>query len=133
MGSFEMALTPYSDDYRPDDDRWRGQVVGLVGELRREVDVDQRSTPVDGAKGTVDELVVALGSAGAFTAAVECLRAWLGRDRNRRIDVRWDEGGRERHVSLSGEAIDVDSVRLVAEAAARRVGGPGWPADTAHS
>jgi hypothetical protein len=133
VGSFEMALEPRSGDYEPDDDRWRDHVVGLVSELRRQVDVERRGAPRPGTKGTLDELIVALGSAGAFTATVECLRAWLGRDRSRRIDVRWEENGAQRFVTLSGDAIDVDSVREIAKAAARRVGGAGWPASTAPS
>lgn len=133
VGSFEMALVPRSVDYRPDDDRWHDQVVSLVSELHRQVDVERRGAAVDGSKGSLDELVVALGSAGAFTAAVECLRAWLGRDRGRRIDIRWDENGQQRYVTLTGDAIDVDSVREIAKAAARRVGGPEWPASTAPS
>jgi len=132
-GSFEMALEPRSGDYRPDDDRWRAQVAGLVSELHRQADVERRSAPIEGTKGALDELVVALGSAGAFTATVECLRAWLSRDRSRRIDVRWDENGKKRYVTLTGDAIDVDSVREIAKAAAHRVGGPEWPASTAPS
>lgn len=133
VSTFEMSIEPRSVDYRPDDHRWGGQVAGLIADLNRQVDVERRGSPVDGTKGTLDELVIALGSAGAFTATVECLRAWLGRDRSRRIDVRWDEDGRDRHVTLSGDAIDVDSVREIAKAAARRVGGPEWPASTAPS
>jgi hypothetical protein len=132
-GSFEIALEPRNGDYEQHDERWQSQVVGLISELRREVDVERRGTPVEGSKGTLDELVVALGSAGAFTATVECLRAWLGRDRSRRIDVRWNEDGKARHVTLTGDAIDVESVREIAKAAAHRVGGPEWPASTAPS
>lgn len=132
-GSFEFAIEPRSDDYRPDDDRWRDQVVGLYSALHEQVDVVQRGRAAAGTKGMLDEFVVALGSAGAFTATVECFRAWLGRDRSRRIDVRWDENGTERFVTLTGDAIDVDSVREIARAAARRVGGPAWPASTAPS
>jgi hypothetical protein len=133
VGSFEMAVVPHSADYQPDDDRWRDQVVGLVSELHRQVDVERRGAPVEGTKGSLDEVIVALGSAGAFTAMVECLRAWLGRDRSRRIDVRWDENGQQRYVTLTGDAIDLDSVREIAKAAAHRVGGPEWPASTAPS
>lgn len=133
IGSFEMALEPRSADYQPDDDRWRNHVGGLVSELHRQAHVEFRSAPIEGAKGTIDELIVALGSAGAFTATVECLRAWLGRDRSRRIDIRWDENGQQRYVTLTGDAIDVDSVREIAQAAARRVRGPEWPASTVPS
>jgi hypothetical protein len=133
IGSFEMALEPRSVDYQPDDDRWRDQVVGLLAELHRRVDVERRGAPIEGTKGTLDEFVIALGSAGAFTAIVECLRAWLGRDRSRRIDVRWEENGKQRYVTLTGDAIDVDSVREIAKAAAHRVGGSEWPASTVPS
>ena len=51
---------------------------------------------MEGTKGGADQVIVALGSAGSFTAVVDCLRAWLGRDRDRRIDVRWVENGAER-------------------------------------
>ena len=132
-GSFEFAIEPRSDDYQPDDDRWRDQVVGLYSALREQADVVQRGRAVAGTKGTLDAFVVALGSAGAFTATLECFRAWLSRDRSRRIDVRWDENGAERFVTLTGDAIDVDSVREIAKAAAQRVGGPAWPARTEPS
>jgi hypothetical protein len=71
-----------------------------------------------------------LGSAGAFQAAVDCFRAWLGRDRDRRIDIRWEENGVERSVTLTGEAVDVATIREMAKAAVDRVGGPPWPAGT---
>jgi hypothetical protein len=133
IGSFEMALEPRSVDYQPDDQRWRDEVVGLISELHRQADIERRGAASEGTKGMLDELVVALGSAGAFTATVECLRAWLSRDRSRRIDVRWEENGKERYVTLTGDAIDVDSVREIAKAAAHRIGGPQWPADTVPS
>lgn len=129
-GQFEIAIEPRNQEYDRDDDRWRNQVIGLYSELGAQVDTVRRSREVAGTKGTLDELIVALGSAGAFTATVECLRAWLNRDRSRRIDVRWDENGAERFVTLTGDAIDVDSVRVIAAAAARRVGEQKWPAGT---
>jgi len=132
-GSFELAIEPRSDDYHPDDDRWRDQVAGLYSALHEQADVAQRGRAVAGTKGTLDAFVVALGSAGAFTATVDCFRAWLGRDRRRRIDVRWEENGAERFVTLTGDAVDVDSVREIAKAAARRVGGSAWPASTEPS
>jgi hypothetical protein len=132
-GRFELAIDARNDDYDPADDRWRDQVVGLYSELRADVDTSLRARPIAGTKGSIDELIVSLGSAGAFTAAVECLRAWLGRDRSRRLDVRWNEGGVDQYVTLSGDAIDVQSVREIAKAAANRVGGPTWPAATEPS
>jgi hypothetical protein len=132
-GSFEFAIEPRSDDYQPDDDRWRDQVAGLYSALHQQVDVVQRGRAVEGTKGTIDTIILALGSAGGFTATLECFRAWLSRDRSRSIDVRWDENGAERFVTLTGDAIDVDSVREIAKAVAQRVGGPAWPASTGPS
>jgi hypothetical protein len=132
-GTFEVAVEPRNDEYHSDDDRWRDQVATLYSELHEQVDTARRGHPAEGSKGTVDQLVVALGSAGAFSAAVGCFRAWLRRDRSRRLDVRWEENGVERFVTLTGDAVDVESVRMVARAAARRVGEPTWPVSTEPS
>jgi len=67
-GSFEVAVEPRNDHYDPDDDRWRDQVATLVAELDAQVDTVRRGRPVEGAKGVADQLIVALGSAGAFQA-----------------------------------------------------------------
>jgi Effector Associated Constant Component 1 len=129
----ELAVEPHNDQYRTDDDRWRDQVATLFDELYGQVDVIARAQPVAGAKGALDQLVIALGTAGAFGATVDCFRAWLARDKDRRIDVRWDEGGVERYVTLTGEGMDADSAREIARAAAARVGGQAWAAATEHS
>jgi hypothetical protein len=132
-GPFEVAVEPHNDQYDPDDDRWRDQVATLYQDLDSQVDTVQRGRPVPGAKGTVDQLVIALGSAGTFQAVVDCFRAWLGRDRDRRIDVRWDENGVERSVTLTAEAVDDRTVQEIAKAAIARAGGAPWSAGTAPS
>ncbi|UQX86972.1 hypothetical protein M6D93_11710 [Jatrophihabitans telluris] len=132
-GPFELVIEPRSDAYSADDDRWRDQVAVLVSDLEHVAEIRQRHHVRAGAKGTITEVIVALGSAGAFTTTFEMFRAWLARDRDRRVDVRWDEDGQTHFVTLTGSAIDVDSVRSIAEAAARRVGGPQWPPSTERS
>jgi hypothetical protein len=132
-GELELVIEPHNDEYGPDDDRWRAQVATLHRELQAQVDTVERGRLIPGSKGTIDELIVALGSAGAFTSMVECFRAWLGRDKSRRIDVRWDEDGTERHVTFEGDAVDAKTVHEIARAAAARVGGQGWLAGTEPS
>ena len=133
-GPFEVEVEPRNDEYHTDDDGWRNQVATLYSELHEQVDnTVRRGYPVEGSKGAVDQLVVALGSAGAFSAAVGCFRAWLRRDRGRRLDVRWEENGVEHFVTLTGDAVDAESVRMIARAAARRVGEPAWPVSTEPS
>jgi hypothetical protein len=129
----ELVIEPRSDDYDAADDRWRTQVGALRQELAAQVDTFQRGRPEPGAKGTVDEVILALGSSGALTAAVECFRAWLQRDKSRSIDVRWDEDGVERHVTFSGDNVDAATVKEIAHAAAARVGGLAWSSDTERS
>jgi hypothetical protein len=131
-GPFEFMVEPHNDQYHPDDERWRDQVTTLYTELHANVDTVRRGLPVEGAKGTVDQLVVAVGTAGAFSAVVSCFRAWLQRDRSRCIEVRWDENGVERSVTMTGD-VDVESVREIARAAAHRVGGAVWQASTGPS
>jgi len=132
-GPFKVAVEPLNHQYDPDDDRWRDQVATLYADLHVQVDTVRRARPVEGAKGAVDQVIIAMGSAGAFQAVVDCFRAWLGRDRDRRIDIRWDENGVERSVTLTGEAVDADTIREIAKAAVDRVGGSPWPAGTGPS
>lgn len=132
-GPFEVEIEPRNDSYDPDDVGWRDQVATLYADLDAQVDTVRGGHPVEGAKGAVDQLIVSLGSAGVFSAVVDCLRAWLGRDRDRRIDLRWVENGVERSMTLTGEAVDVRTMREVAKAAVSRVGGPPWPAGTGPS
>ncbi len=129
----ELVIEPRSDDYDAADDRWRAQVGTLQRDLAAHVETFQRSRSEPGAKGTVDEVILALGSSGALTAAVELFRAWLQRDKSRSIEVRWDEEGVERHVTFSGDNVDPATVREIARAAAARVGGPTWSASTEPS
>jgi hypothetical protein len=89
--------------------------------------------PVPGAKDAVDQVIIVLGRAGAFEAAVTCLRAWLGRDRDRRISIRWQSAGTERVLTLTGGAVDEETIREIAKAAAGQLGEASWPAGTGHS
>lgn len=124
---FEFRAVPASERYDPDDDRWRDQVNDFYSELDREAGgVDRRREAVEGTKGGVETVILALGSAGAFTAAVQFFRSWLGRDRSRSLEVSWTDGESTRTVSVKGEAIDDDALEKIATAAAKRIGGPGW-------
>jgi len=131
-GPFTIAVDPRNDQYDPDDEGWLDQVTGLYRELDTEVCVVRGGQPVPGTKGAADHVTVALSSAGALQAAVMCFRAWLGRDRDRRIHIRWDDGV-ERSVTLTGDAIDAETIREIAKAAASQLGGSSWPAGTEHS
>jgi hypothetical protein len=84
----EITLTAHSEKYDADDDRWRGQVGDLVHQLRTETEALRlERTAVPGTKGAMDELIISLGSAGAFTAIEQVFRSWLSRDKTRSIKL----------------------------------------------
>src|SRR5690349_6701267 len=92
----DVTVTPENCRYDPDDERWLNQIRDLYTELRDEVPgyrVESQAVP--GTKGIIESVVLALGSAGAFSAAVTCFKAWLARDKWRRLVVSWIHDGRE--------------------------------------
>jgi len=119
---FELRIDAATSRFDPEDDRWRTQVNQLYAGLGDEVGGLRRDhVSVPGAKGEMATVILSLGSAGAFTAMAEYLRAWLGRDKGRSLDVSWTEGGEEHKVSIRGEAMDTASFQALAEAAAARL------------
>jgi hypothetical protein len=63
------------------------------------------------AKVGVEAIILALGSAGAITAAVEALRLWLARDRGRRVQLSWSVGGQQGEVVLSADKLSEAGAR----------------------
>lgn len=129
-GMFELLIEPGTGRYDPDDERWRRQVSDLYRDLDRDVgDLRRERAPVPGTKGAVESIVLALGSAGAFTVALDFFRAWLARDRSRSLDISWTVDGVQEQITVRGDAIDASTLQAIAAAAARRFGGSGeWPA-----
>jgi hypothetical protein len=116
----EVALTVESVRYDPDDARWGQQVGQLVGELTREVGtVRVVSEPQPGSKGGPEAIILALGSAGAFTAAIQVFRAWLARERSRQLTVTFQDGTIRRRLTVTGSDLDRDSFRELTEIAMR--------------
>lgn len=92
MSEAELVLEATSEKYDPMDDRWQDQVAELLSELNRGAGkVRQESETVDGKKGAVATIILALGSAGAITAAVEIVKAWLARDQTRILRFKRNE------------------------------------------
>jgi len=108
-----VELTPHSDRFDPNDLRWATQVGTLWQALEEEAGTVRRdATQVPGQKGGVETIILALGSAGAITAMVEVVKAWLGRDRSRSLEITTvDEAGGRRTVTVHGEQIDDATMR----------------------
>ncbi len=110
----ELAIKPSSTVYDAGDGRWAAQVQTLLASLQANVGpVRQDVTPVAGRKGGMVGLVIALGSAGAITAAVEVFKAWLARDTTRSITITTTVDGVESTRVITGTNI---SKELLAQA-----------------
>jgi hypothetical protein len=121
----ELTLTTHSDRFDTGDDAWLAQEADLMASLRAEVPVRRDMVAAPGEKGLVESIILALGSAGAFKAAVDCLRAWLARDRTRRIELAWTVDGREERIVLQGTAIDDAEFARLAELVRAKAAGHG--------
>ena len=119
----KFRIEPQSDKYDHSDDRWIDQVSGLKQDVRREVGGISREVEIEeGKKGGVESIILALGSAGAITAAVDIFKAWLSRDRTRSMEVSFEVEGRETKIKVSGTTSDED-IRKFMEKAFARTGG----------
>jgi hypothetical protein len=121
----EVVISTETTKYAPDSPQWQREVAALHTELNRETGaVTTQSTPVPGTKGTAVDVILALGTSGALVAAVEIIRAWLGRDKTRTITATWtDEDGKERRFTLTGENIDQQSLTALSESIGRMIEG----------
>jgi hypothetical protein len=107
----EIVIQPRSEDLDPSDRRW----IEAVADLKREVKealrdedgtLQERETPMAGTKGGVPELVLALGTSGAISAAVVAFKAWLAQGRSREIRIQRREGGKTTEVSITGVGLN---------------------------
>ena len=111
--SAQFKLTATSDALPSNDQRWRNQVDGLLGDLKRNAgEVRREITPVAGQKGGAEAIILALGSSGAITASIAIFKAWLSRAADRTIEIDGTIGGRQVKLKLTGQNIDEKTLRL---------------------
>jgi hypothetical protein len=115
--AMEIQIAPGSETFEAQDDRWLTQVAGLYDELRAEgVPVREESTPARGEKGDISMIIAALGSAGAFTAAITVIQSWLSRERTRHVKIRVKDGDEVKEIDFDGDTDSATMERLTAEA-----------------
>lgn len=109
--ALEIEIAPGSDTFEPGDDRWHTQVAGLYDELRAGgVPIREESIPAPGEKGDISMVIAALGSAGAFTAAITVIQAWLSRARDRHLSLKIKDGKDEKEIILKAN-MDSDTMK----------------------
>jgi hypothetical protein len=115
--AMEIEIAPGSDTFEAGDDRWLTQVAGLYDELRASgVPIREESTPAPGAKGGIEVVIAALGSAGAFTAVITVIQSWLSRAHDRQLALRIRNGKDEKEIILKGNMDSATMERLTTEA-----------------
>jgi hypothetical protein len=121
----EATITAGTGRFEEDDQRWLSQVADLKLALHKATgSVAQRRIAEPDSKGAVSDIILALGTAGVVTAAVECFKAWLRRDKTRILTVSWITGeGSMKSVTVTGNEIDQTSFQVLVEAVAKQLGG----------
>lgn len=119
--ALEVELAAESDRYRAEDRRWREQVALLHRSLRQEgAAIRVVSSPKAGTKGdVVVAVILALGSSGVFTAAVEVFKAWLARDRTRSLSILVKDGDSRRQLVIRSSDLDREGFRELTSLAIR--------------
>ena len=119
----DVAISTETTKYAPDSPQWRREVGALHNDLNRETgSVTTQSAPVPGTRGGVVEVILALGTSGALVAAVQVLRAWLGRDKTRTLTVTWtDSDGGRRQLTVTGENLDQSSFQALSESIGKKI------------
>ena len=111
--SLSVELRPQSDRFSSDHPNWTAQVNALwegledaAGTVRRE------SVPAPGQKGGAETIILALGSAGAISAMVEVIKAWLSRDRGHSLELTsLTEGHGRRTITVHGDQVSDETIR----------------------
>jgi Effector Associated Constant Component 1 len=122
----DLTISAESARYSADDESWLKQSADLYQLLREEVPGCRVETlpPSPGTKGAIDSIIVSLGSAGAFTAVVECWRLWLSRDRSRRIALSWTSGDSREQIILEADGVNDATFAQLTETVKQRIAKP---------
>ncbi len=111
---------------REDDDRWRADLADLQGELRRKLPREVQDPGVaSGGRGAAEltDVLVSLGSAGAITAMVEVIKAWIvSKPGHRTVTVSIDTSATSRTVVVDADGLGAQELTTVATTA---LGPPG--------
>jgi hypothetical protein len=112
-GVLDVVLLPGDRELEPGDGAWPRDLAELHQGLRAyEIDVrDRAGQPVPQHKGTVAEIVVALGSSGAIGAAMAVLQSWLNQRSTRTMAITIEQDGRKTVYEIQAEGVSQDAVR----------------------
>lgn len=109
----EIFIEATHPKFDPNDSRWKDQVAELTRNLQGKAgSVRRQETSEAGTKGGAAAIILALGTSGAVTAAVQIFVAWLKRDKDRSVTLTvTDASGRKKKLSVTGKNVTEDLLR----------------------
>lgn len=91
MENLEIKIAPLSEKFDENDPRWMVQKDELTKNLKSEIgDVRKEVIPVEGMKGGMEAIILAIGGSGLIPGLVEIVKTWITRDRTRSVEVTID-------------------------------------------
>lgn len=118
-----IEVAPSTAEWGAKNDRWREDLIELRQRLERELPAQVEPAEVEAGKLGLEliPIVVALGSAGVFTAMVDVFRAWLSERPGRReitAVITGPEG--ERTVTVTGDNVQSGDLAATLQEVARQ-------------
>ncbi|WP_329078621.1 hypothetical protein OG211_12780 [Streptomyces niveus] len=114
----EVRFTATSSVFSPEDDRWLRQVRVLHRELADGSGSLARmpsTEMVPGTKGALSDTVLVLTGPSVVAGVVAAFTAWLGRDRGRKVHLKWTVEGREGDVTITADSADSAALQIALE------------------
>lgn len=104
-----------------DDDRWRTDLADLqrrLGQALPQETYEPGQAPGQRGAAEVSEIILALGSAGAVTAMVEVIKAWIGsRPGKRKVKVDIESTDGKRTVVVESDGLGAEELTSVTQSA----------------
>lgn len=94
-----------------DDPRRIEQLVALQRTLAEQLDVTSVTTPSPGTKGGLQEIVLQMTSPEGLTFLAAVLNTWCSRDRDRSVEVVWEESEGRRSVKIDAHTVSDQTLR----------------------
>lgn len=117
--SIELAVSFSSTKFATDSDTWRTQTGEMISELTRGgLSVRKEQSVSPGSRGGIAEVILALGSAGAFSAAMTMFKVWVKRDQTRAVEFRYhakDRKGSDVVLTLKADQMSDDALKALLE------------------
>lgn len=74
------------------------------------VDVREAALPDKGTKGSISDIIIAMGTPAGIAGVARIFHLWLSRDKHRSLLLTHRSGGRETVIEIDGENVSAETV-----------------------